>query len=194
MERIKGVNVLKAALLELKEEILFTLSRELVRIGRAVAIAELKHNPFGDEIGPYVDEIGLDKEFTIMLKTAFADTDEKSLRACISELEIDAFGLIDLLELLKSLPGKNGVLPSVLTPVTGEYISNEPQDRDAWTCLCGNTPDHGGFYSCDEDGDHIEPGNEWEFLYRCNDCGRVIDDRDHSVIGINLNPNDEEVY
>ncbi|MNR68774.1 hypothetical protein D3C85_1935450 [compost metagenome] len=53
-------------------------------------------------------------------------------------------------------------------------------------------PSYSGFYACDEDGDLIEPGNEWEYLYRCEYCGRVINDRNLQVIGINLNPNNEE--
>lgn len=192
MKRIKGINVLKAELLDFIEEIMYSLNCELQRIGRRVEIAELKYNPFGEEVSPYIDAIRLDEELQLMLDTSFADVKEKSLRACVSELEIDAFGLLDLLELLKAVPGKNGALPSILKPVSGEYITHEEQDRDAWVCVCGNTPDHGGFYSCDEDGDLIEPGNDWEYLYRCETCGRVVDDRDHKVIGMNLNPNDEE--
>jgi hypothetical protein len=160
--------------------------------GEGVEIKEFKYSPFVDEVRPYVDAIRLDKEYEIILDTSFADTEEKSLRSCISELEINAFGLLDLLAFLKAIPGKNGALSSILQTVAGEHISHEEQDRDAWICVCGNTPDHGGFYACDEDGDLIEPGNEWEYLYRCEDCGRVIDVRDHKVIGINLNPNNEE--
>nr|WP_199082486.1 hypothetical protein [Pedobacter sp. ASV19] len=135
----------------------------------------------------------MDENAEIVIDTSFADTSEKFLRSCISDLEIDFFGLLDLLELLKGMEEKNGILPSILKPVTGEYITHEEQDRDAWVCVCGNMPCHGGFYSCDEDGDLIEPGDEWEYLYRCETCGRVIDDRDLKVIGINLNPNSEEV-
>ncbi|MNJ87445.1 hypothetical protein D3C87_49650 [compost metagenome] len=79
---------------------------------------------------------------------------------------------------------KNGVLPSILTPIIGEQITHEKQDREAWVCLCGNMPCYNGFYACDEDGDLIEPGNEWEYLYRCEYCGRVINDRNLQVIGI----------
>ena len=192
MKRIKGINVLKAGLLDFAEEILYSLSFELQRIGRTVAMTELKFNPFNDEVSIYMDAIQLDENAEIIIDTSFADTSEKFLRSCISGLEIDFFGLIDLLELLKGVEGKNGALPSILKPVTGEYITNEEQDREAWICLCGNMPCYNGFYSCDEDGDLIEPGNEWEYLYRCETCGRVIDDRDHKVIGINLNPNNEE--
>nr|WP_162988867.1 hypothetical protein [Pedobacter schmidteae] len=192
MKRIKGINVLKAGLLDFVEEILYSLSCELQRISRTVGMKELEFNPFSDEVSSYMDAIRLDENKEVILDTSFADVSEKLLRSCISELEIDFFGLLDLLELLKRVEGKNGVLPSILKPVTGEYITHEQQDREAWICVCGNMPCYNGFYSCDEDGDLIEPGNDWEYLYRCESCGRVIDDRDHRVIGINLNPNNEE--
>ncbi|SDL66547.1 hypothetical protein SAMN04487898_12265 [Pedobacter sp. ok626] len=192
MKRIKGINVLKSELLDFAEEVIYSLTCELQRITRMVAMTELKFNPFSDEISMYMDAIRLDENTEIIIDTSFADTSEKFLRSCISDLEIDFFGLIDLLELLKAVEGKNGALPSILKPVSGEYITHEEQDRDAWVCLCGNMPCYNGFYSCDEDGDLIEPGDEWEYLYRCEACGRVIDDRDHKVIGINLNPNNEE--
>jgi hypothetical protein len=192
MKRIKGINVLKAGLLDFAEEIIYSLTCELQRISRTVGITELKFNPFTDGVSSYIDAIRMDENAEIILETSFADTSEKLLRSCISDQEIDFFGLLDLLELLKAVTGKNGALPSILKPVAGEYITNEDQDRDAWICVCGNMPCYGGFYSCDEDGDLIEPGDEWEYLYRCETCGRVIDDRDHKVIGINLNPNNEE--
>ena len=192
MRRIKGINVLKAELLDLIEEIINSLNCELQRIGRKVELKELKFNPFNQQVSPYMEAVGLDGEAQTILYTSFADISVKSLRGCICDLEIDVFGLLDLLEFLKALPGKNGALASILKPLTGECIGHEEQDRDAWVCVCGNTPDRGGFYSCDEDGDLIEPGNDWNNLYRCESCGRVINDRDLKVIGMNLNPNDEE--
>ncbi|MEQ7802148.1 hypothetical protein ABDJ41_20300 [Pedobacter sp. ASV1-7] len=192
MKRIKGINVLKAGLLDFSEEIIYSLTCELQRISRKVEIAELKFNPFNEEVSIYIEAMRLDANSEIILDTSFADTTEKLLRSCISDLEIDFFGLIDLLELLKGVEGKNGVLPSILKPVTGEYITHEQQDRELWVCVCGNMPNYNGFYACDEDGDLIEPGNEGEYLYRCEYCGRVINERDHQVIGINLNPNNEE--
>ncbi|MEQ7801915.1 hypothetical protein ABDJ41_19120 [Pedobacter sp. ASV1-7] len=192
MKRIKGINVLKAKLLDFTEEILYSLTCELQRIGRTVKFLELKYSPFCDEVIFYMDAIRLDENAEIILDTSFADASEKFLRSCISDLEINFFGLIDLLELLKGVEGKNGILPSIFKPVTGEYITHEQQDREAWVCLCGNMPNYNGFYACDEDGDLIEPGNEWEYLYRCEYCRRVINDRNLQVIGINLNPNSEE--
>jgi hypothetical protein len=192
MKRIKGINVLKAGLLDFVEEIVYSLTCELQRISRRVEITELEFNPFSGEVSTYIDAIRLDENAEIILDTSFADTTEKFLRSSISDLEIDFSGLIDLLQLLKGVEGKNGVLPSILKPVTGEYITHEEQDREAWVCVCGNMPSYSGFYACDEDGDLIEPGNEWEYLYRCEHCGRVINDRNLKVIGINLNPNNEE--
>ena len=192
MRRIKGINVLRAELLNLADEIMYSLSCELQRISRTVAMTELKFNPFADDVEPYIDAIRLDENTEVILDTSFADASEKFLRSCIADLEIDFFGLLDLLELLKGVKGENGTLPSILEPVTGENITYEEQDRNEWICVCKNTPSHDGFYACDEDGDLIEPGNEGEYLYRCDYCGRVINYIDHKIIGINLNPNNEE--
>jgi hypothetical protein len=192
MKRIKGINVLKAGLLDFAEEFIYSLTCELQRINRRVEITELKFNPFSGDVSIYMDAIRLDENADIVIDTSFADTTEKFLRGSISDLEIDFFGLIDLLELLKGIPGKNGALPSILKPVTDEFITHEEQDREAWVCVCGNMPCYNGFYACDEDGDLIEPGNEGEYLYRCEYCGRVINDKNLQVIGINLNPNNEE--
>ncbi|MFA4867966.1 MAG: hypothetical protein WC623_07205 [Pedobacter sp.] len=192
MKRIKGINVLEAELLVFAEEILYSLNCELQRIGRTVTMKELEFSPFSEEVNIYIDAIRLDENAEIVIDTSFADTSEKFLRTCISDLEIDFFSLLDLLELLKRVEGKNGTLPSILKPVNGEYITHEQQDRELWVCVCGNMPNYNGFYACDEDGDLIEPGNEGEYLYRCEYCGRVINARNLQVIGINLNPNNEE--
>lgn len=110
MKRIKGINVLRAGLLDIVEEIIYSLTCELQRISRTVAIVELKFNPFSDEVSTYMDVIRLDENAEIVIDTSFADTSEKFLRSCISDLEIDFFGLIDLLELLKGVEGKNGTV------------------------------------------------------------------------------------
>ncbi len=56
-------------------------------------------------------------------------------------------------------------------------ITHEPNDRDAWICVCGNMPADGGFYPCDEQGKEMEPtiGSNWNGLYVCGDCGVIID-------------------
>jgi hypothetical protein len=71
-----------------------------------------------------------------------------------------------------------------------EFITYEDGDEDNWVCICGNTPSDGGFDICDKQGNVIEPliGSDWDNLYRCAVCGRIIDQRNHEVVGINLNP------
>ena len=98
MRRIKGINVLRAELLDLADEIIYSLSCELQRISRTVAMTELKFNPFADEVKPYFDVLRLDENAEIVIDTSFADVSEKFLRSCISDLEIDFFGLLDLLK------------------------------------------------------------------------------------------------
>lgn len=57
-----------------------------------------------------------------------------------------------------------------------EYISFNG-DTDEWRCLCGNTAFEAGFYTCDNKGHEMEPliGSQWNGLYVCGECGRVID-------------------
>jgi len=71
-----------------------------------------------------------------------------------------------------------------------EHITHEPEDRDAWHCICKNTPCDGGFYPCDEKGNEMEPtiGSNWNGLYVCADCGRIIKQDTLEVIGQNPNP------
>jgi hypothetical protein len=57
---------------------------------------------------------------------------------------------------------------------------------DAWKCICGNTPSDDGFFPCDEAGDDTEPdlGGYWDGVrYRCDRCGRVIDQDTGEVVG-----------
>jgi hypothetical protein len=73
----------------------------------------------------------------------------------------------------------------VETPNT--YITREPEDRDAWLCICGNTPDSDGFYACDKNGNEVEPTREdWKTdWYVCARCGRMIDVDTLQVVGRN---------
>lgn len=66
-----------------------------------------------------------------------------------------------------------------------EKISREDQDEDAWVCICGNNPDSDGFYPCNANGEEMEPdiGSDWDGLYVCSRCGRIIDEKDLSVVG-----------
>jgi hypothetical protein len=65
-----------------------------------------------------------------------------------------------------------------------EHISHESGSREAWICLCGNTPGDNGFYPCDEKGAEIEPDKFWvKPLYVCDNCGRIIHQDSLEVIG-----------
>ena len=71
-----------------------------------------------------------------------------------------------------------------------ERIVTEAGDPDAWICLCGNYPCGGGFYPCDAQGNEMEPGaqSDWNGLYVCADCGRIIEMHTLAVVGINPEP------
>ncbi|HYT36280.1 MAG TPA: hypothetical protein VEL49_03800 [Ktedonobacteraceae bacterium] len=53
-----------------------------------------------------------------------------------------------------------------------------------WVCICGNVPSDEGFYPCDEQGNMVEPTpEEWTTkLYRCDRCGRIIDQDTRKVV------------
>jgi hypothetical protein len=71
-----------------------------------------------------------------------------------------------------------------------EHISHESNCDEAWICICGNTPTGGGFYPCDKNGDEMEPsiGSDWDNLYVCADCGRIINQATLEVVGRNPHP------
>jgi len=73
---------------------------------------------------------------------------------------------------------------------TKEYISYESGDEEVWICICRNMAAYGGFYPCDKNGDEMEPliGSDWDGLYVCADCGRIIKQDTREVVGINPNP------
>ncbi|MEI9990137.1 MAG: hypothetical protein WDM86_08870 [Rhizomicrobium sp.] len=66
-----------------------------------------------------------------------------------------------------------------------EKITHEDEDEGAWVCICFNTPHTDGFATCNADGEEMEPdiGSDWNDLYVCNRCGRIIDQKDLSVVG-----------
>lgn len=191
MKMIKGSNVLRAELRELEKEIERALVTELLRIGRTVKMEEFPYVPFTDEVDIYILAIRLDDSGAAVFDTSFNDVEEKFLTDFITDREITHHLLIDLLDMLKSIAGRHGQPPSVLKAVSAETIMCD-EDRDNWICNCGNYAALHGFYACDADGNLIEPAGEWDNLYRCDQCGRVIDQRNHKVIGINLNPTREE--
>lgn len=71
-----------------------------------------------------------------------------------------------------------------------ERITHEEGNEEAWVCVCGNRPTEDGFYPCDREGNEVEPivGSNWENLYVCAQCGRIISVNTLEVIGQNPNP------
>jgi hypothetical protein len=71
-----------------------------------------------------------------------------------------------------------------------EFITHEAGSDEAWICICGNTPVDDGFYPCDKDGNEMEPSveSDWEDLYVCARCGRIIKQDTLEVIGQNPHP------
>lgn len=57
-----------------------------------------------------------------------------------------------------------------------ERITLEEGYEDEWVCVCGNTAIDSGFFPCLLDGTEVEPteADGWVNLYRCAECGRVI--------------------
>jgi hypothetical protein len=53
-----------------------------------------------------------------------------------------------------------------------------------WTCLCGNTSYYEGFFPCDADGNEVDPTPEnWTInLYRCDRCGRIINQATGEIV------------
>lgn len=72
----------------------------------------------------------------------------------------------------------------------------ERWDRDAWICVCGNTPCGAGFYECDSGGRHVEPvEGQWDGrLYLCNGCGVIIDGATLTVMGRATPPHELETF
>jgi hypothetical protein len=68
-----------------------------------------------------------------------------------------------------------------------EYIT---ADEDAWHCICGNKAVQDGFYPCDTKGDEMVPdvGSDWDGLYLCARCGRIINQATLEVVGHNPDP------
>ena len=76
------------------------------------------------------------------------------------------------------------------TSTTSEFITHEAGSAEAWICLCGNDPVSDGFYPCDANGNEMEPliGSDWDNLYVCARCGRVINQDTLEVVGQNPQP------
>ena len=71
-----------------------------------------------------------------------------------------------------------------------ERITHEEGNEEAWVCVCGNRPAEDGFYPCDREGNEVEPivGSNWENLYVCAQCGRIISVNTLEVVGQNPKP------
>jgi hypothetical protein len=69
---------------------------------------------------------------------------------------------------------------------TNEQIKHDEGNKEAWICLCGNTPTSDGFYPCDKDGNEVVPAEGWDNLYVCARCGRIIDQDSLEVLDQNL--------
>jgi hypothetical protein len=67
--------------------------------------------------------------------------------------------------------------PNKLLP---EFITET--DTGAWVCVCGDSE---GFCTCDSEGNEMEPliGSDWDALYACTGCGRIIHEDTLQVIG-----------
>ena len=66
-----------------------------------------------------------------------------------------------------------------------EQIKLAEYDNESFICICGNEPCSEGFYPCDSTGKYIEPciDEGWIDLYRCDRCGRIINQNTLKVIG-----------
>jgi transcription initiation factor IIE alpha subunit len=53
-----------------------------------------------------------------------------------------------------------------------------------WVCLCGNTCDQNGFYTCNREGRKVVIEDGAEKLYVCDRCGRIIDQTTLEVVGV----------
>lgn len=65
------------------------------------------------------------------------------------------------------------------------HITHEPDNDEAWVCICNNTPSDDGFFPCDSNGIEIEPTieSDWEGLYVCNLCKRIINQDTLEIVG-----------
>lgn len=80
-----------------------------------------------------------------------------------------------------------GIQPHLLmiTMEAKEKIVHETGNKEAWICVCGNTPLGDGFFPCDEQGNEVEPAKGWNNLYVCVRCGRIVNQDSLEVVGQN---------
>ncbi|MBB6271830.1 hypothetical protein HDF26_002287 [Pedobacter cryoconitis] len=184
MRRIKGVELLKQELLSYQTDVIISIGHELQRISRKVQLTELAFVPFPAELRDEVNAIYLDLNGEPSLETNLDEYAEIELLDYFSNRKINHWDLVYMLELLKAVGGKNGEMPSHCRRLT-EFLSYHPE-FDIQVCTCGNHERAEGFLVCDLDGnllaDALSP------YYWCKRCGRIIEKDKHTVLGINLNP------
>ena len=56
-----------------------------------------------------------------------------------------------------------------------EYIKRDAEDQDWLICVCGNTPEPDGFFSCDAVGNFVEPTPENYRYLCCSSCNRIFE-------------------
>jgi hypothetical protein len=71
-----------------------------------------------------------------------------------------------------------------------EYIIRGSDDDADWICICGNETERLGFHPCDSAGNKMEPlaSSDWNDLYVCGKCGRIIDQNTLEVVGLSSEP------
>ena len=69
--------------------------------------------------------------------------------------------------------------------IRDEYVKLSDESVE---CICGNTTHGQGFYSCDMQGNEVEPDiySAWGDypLWCCDSCGRIISESLEQVIGV----------
>lgn len=115
----------------------------------------------------------LNNEFIRCIK-CYRIFNAKSLRV-VGQLDTDMFGKV------------------VMNKISAEKIKT---DRMGWMCICGNQPDYQGFYPSDEQGNELDPdgpfGKDWQQLWTCDRCGRIINDKTLKVVGQTEKGRDKE--
>jgi hypothetical protein len=71
-----------------------------------------------------------------------------------------------------------------------KFIKRGSDDETDWVCICGNETGRQGFRPCDSAGNEMEPraDSDWNDLYVCGECGRIIDQNTLEVVGLNPDP------
>ena len=98
----KNIDTLRIILTDWEQDIQEAIHEQLLRIGRPVGMSELSDNLFSAEFTFCTDGILLEQD-QILMYSSLADTDRKSLSQCMSDSDIDSWGLLGLLDLLRSI-------------------------------------------------------------------------------------------